>query len=113
MSVTAQRLDENIYLVRSQGRLDQSLNPALESCLVELLDQGHRRLIIDLTEVTYINSGGLRCLVSAWRQSRSQGGDLVIFGLNKRLEEIFSLIGFDRVFTIYSTVEDAQRHNYP
>ena len=65
-----------------------------------------------MTEATYINSGGLRCLVSAWRRTREQGGDLVLCGLNSRLEEIFSLVGFDRVFHIYATYEDAQKHDY-
>ena len=113
MSVSSRQLNDDIWLVSSQGRLDQSLNPQLELSLGELLDEGHQRFIIDLTEVTYINSGGLRCLVTAWRRSRAQGGDLVLFGLNSRLEEIFSLVGFDRVFHIYTAFDDAQQHDYP
>lgn len=113
MSVTCQPIDGNIWVVSSKGRLDQTLNPQLEQSLDELLGEGHTRLMIDLSEVTYINSGGLRCLVTAWRQSREQGGDLVIFGLNSRLEEIFSLVGFDRVFQIYATFDDAEKHSYP
>jgi anti-sigma B factor antagonist len=76
------------------------------------LDSGHDRFIVDLSEATYINSGGLRCLVSAWRRTQAQGGDLVLCGLNARLEEIFSLVGFDRVFQIYATYEDAQKHDF-
>ncbi len=113
MTVSCQQLDEDIWLVSAEGRLDQSLNPQLEQSLGELLDDGHDRFIIDLTKATYINSGGLRCLVTAWRRSRELGGDLVIFGLNSRLQEIFSLVGFDRVFLIYTSFEDAQRHSFP
>lgn len=113
MSVFCRQLEDGIWVVSSQGRLDQSLNQQLEQSIGELLDNNHQRFIIDLSEVTYINSGGLRCLVTAWRQSRAQGGDLVLCGLNSRLEEIFSLVGFDRVFQIYSSIDDAQTHNYP
>ena len=113
MSVTYRQLDDDIWIVTTQGRLDQSLNPQLEQSLNELLDNGHQRFIIDLSEVTYINSGGLRCLVTGWRRSRARGGDLVLFGLNSRLEEIFSLVGFDRVFQIYNSIDDAQKHSYP
>ena len=113
MNVSTQQLDDDIWVVTSRGRLDQSLNPKLELSLGELLDNGHHRFIIDLSEATYINSGGLRCLVTAWRRAREQDGDLVLYGLNSRLEEIFSLVGFDRVFQIYSSYDDAQKHSFP
>ena len=112
MSVSCEQVAGNIWVVSSSGRLDQSTNAQLEHSLTELLDSGHDRFIVDMSEATYINSGGLRCLVSAWRRTREQGGDLVLCGLNSRLEEIFSLIGFDRVFRIYPTIEDAQKHDY-
>lgn len=112
MSVSCQQMDGNVWVVSSRGRLDQSMTPQLEQSLSELLDSGHDCFIVDLSEATYINSGGLRCLVSAWRRTQAQGGDLVLCGLNARLEEIFSLVGFDRVFQIYATYEDAQKHDF-
>lgn len=112
MSVFYRQIGGEIWVVSSQGRLDQSLNPKLEQSLGELLDNGHQRFIIDLSEVTYINSGGLRCLVTAWRRAREQGGDVILCGLNSRLVEIFSLVGFDRVFQIYPSFDDALKHNY-
>ena len=58
--------------------------------------------------VTYINSGGLRCLVSSWRKARQQSGDLILCGLSSRLHEIFAMVGFDKVFQITTTIEEAQ-----
>jgi anti-sigma B factor antagonist len=113
MSVSLRQAEGDIWVVTARGRMDQSLNPELERSLSELLDNGHHRFILDLSEATYINSGGLRCLVTAWRRAREQGGDLVLYGLNNRLEEIFSLVGFDRVFQIYPSYEDARKHDYP
>jgi anti-sigma B factor antagonist len=113
MSVSCRQLDDNTWVVSSSGRLDQSQNPELERSLGELLDNGHHCFIIDLSEATYINSGGLRCLVTAWRRAREQGGDLVLYGLNNRLEEIFLLVGFDRVFPIYPSYDDAIKHSFP
>ena len=112
MSISCDKTTGNIWIVSSRGRLDQSLNPQLEQSLTDLLEDGHTRFIINLSEVTYINSGGLRCLVSAWRRAKEQGGDLVLCGLNPRLEEIFSLVGFDRVFHIYNTYDEAEKHDY-
>lgn len=99
----------DLWLVGIRGRLDHSLTPKLESQLSTLLDDGHNRLIVDLTEVEYINSGGLRCLVSAWRNARQQKGDLTLCGLNARLSETFAMVGFDKVFQIYPTCDVAQK----
>ncbi|MCP5094656.1 MAG: STAS domain-containing protein [Chloroflexi bacterium] len=109
MRILQQELQQNTWLVTVQGRLDQTLNPALESQLTTLLQQESTRLIVDLEDVSYINSGGLRCLVSAWRKARLQDGNLVLCSLNTRLQEIFSMVGFDKVFKIYSSSETAQQ----
>jgi anti-anti-sigma factor len=108
MSVRQVALTDGLWLVNVQGRLDQNLSPELEKQLFDLLARGHHRLIVDLTEVTYINSGGLRSLVSSGRRAQKQNGNVMLCGLNDRLREIFSMIGFDKVFQIYSTVELAK-----
>jgi anti-sigma B factor antagonist len=97
-----------VWLVGARGRLDQTLTPQLEQNLLDLLNEGHSRLLVDLTEVEYINSGGLRCLVSAWRQARRQNGSLSLCGLNHRLSDIFGMVGFDKVFDIYPNCEAAR-----
>ena len=109
MSIWQEQLPNDAWLVGVEGRLDQSQNPQLEENLTGLLNDGHQRLIVDLTGATYINSGGLRSRVSAWRKARQQEGDLVLCGLNPRLQEIFSMVGFDKVFQIYPTCDLAQQ----
>jgi anti-anti-sigma factor len=102
MSVWQEKLPQSdSWLVGVSGRLDQSLNPKLEETLNDLLENGHCRLVVDLTHATYINSGGLRCLVSAWRRAKAGEGALTLCGLNPRLQEIFAMVGFDKVFTIH------------
>lgn len=107
MSIEQQRVG-NLHLIRINGRLDHSQTPQLEGYLTHLLDAGHNFLVTDLTQTNYINSSGLRCLVSAWRRARQQEGDLVLCGLNNRLQEIFSMVGFDKVFQIFPDSETAQ-----
>jgi anti-sigma B factor antagonist len=98
----------HLWLIGVRGRLDHETTPRLQSALFELLDRGHHELIVDLSETTYINSGGLRILLSGWRRARQQEGDLLLCGLNERLTEIFEMAGFDRVFRIFTTQADAQ-----
>lgn len=109
MSVWQKALANQIWLVGVSGRLDQTITPALEQTLTHLLDAQHSRLIVNLSQTSYINSGGLRCLVAAWRRARRQQGDLILCGLNQRLYEIFAMVGFDQVFTIVPTQQAAEQ----
>ncbi len=109
MAIQQEPLKNDVWLVRADGRLDQSQTSSLEATLNQLLDNGRQNLIVDLSQVSYINSGGLRSLVSAWRRARQQEGDVMLCGLNDRLQEVFTMVGFDKVFQIYPTVATAQR----
>jgi anti-anti-sigma factor len=108
MSVQQEYLNDGVWLVNVSGRLDQNLNPQLDAALTGLLATDHNQIIVDLSQTDYINSGGLRCLVSAWRKARQNEGNVWLCGLNGRLEEIFSMVGFDKVFQIYPTLEEAR-----
>ena len=101
MSVVTDKLSGGITLVEVQGRIDQNLTTELDDTLSHLLDDGQVQLLVDLASVDYINSGGLRSLVSAWRHARQRDGALVLCALGPRLQDIFEMVGFDKVFTIY------------
>lgn len=109
MNIWHEKISDGVRLVGINGRLDQNLTPALEAELLKLLDQGNHHLIVDLHAVNYINSGGLRCLVTAWRQAHQKGGDLKLCGLNERVAKIFAMVGFDKVFQIYEDCADARQ----
>jgi anti-sigma B factor antagonist len=103
-----EQVTTDIWLVGINGRLDHSLIPQLDDILSQALDNGRYRILIDFTNVSYINSGGLRCLVSAWRRARTQKGDVVLFGLNDHVLKVFTMAGFDNVFHIYPSRLEAQ-----
>lgn len=107
MNIKQQQLSDNIWAVQVHGRLDQSQTPHLNDTLLELIEAENYQLVVDLSNVSYINSGGLRCLVSAWRKTRAHDGNIVLLGLNDRLSEIFTMIGFDKVFQIVPTQQEA------
>ncbi len=96
-------------VVRPQGRLDAAGAPKLEQELKQRLAKGESRLIVDLTEISYISSNGLRVLLTALKHARKNGGALKLCGMNARLAEIFEMVGFDQVFEIYETRDQAER----
>lgn len=100
-------LQGDIWLVGARGRLDHALVPRLEATMDQLLAAGRIRLVVDLSQTNYVNSGGLRVLVATWRTVRKQGGDLNLCGLNRRVQEIFEIMGFQKIFRIYRTSAEA------
>ena len=109
MSVEQRHLQDDTWLILVEGRLDQALTPQLDAALNELLAAGHDSIIVDLSGTEYINSGGLRSLVSAWRKAGERDGRVVLCNLNHRLSEIFTMVGFDKVFQIYPTLDKAKQ----
>ena len=110
MTISQHQLSSDLWLVEARGRLDQALTPQLEQVLKQLLADDKHQIIVDLTLATYINSGGLRCLITGRRLSRKQGGDIAICGLNERLSEVFKMVGLDLVLIIFDTLDEARSY---
>lgn len=108
LNIWQEQYPHGIWLVGVRGRLDQSLMPQLNETLTDLLENGRYYLMVDLSGVTFINSGGLRCLVIAWRKARGEEGDVVLFGLNDHILNVFTMAGFNKVFRIVTNSLEAQ-----
>ncbi len=90
---------ENDTLVLSlEGRLDTSTAPKLEACLKEVLD-GVTELTLNLKDLEYVSSAGLRVLLGAQKTMKKQGS-MKITGVNETVKEIFDITGFSDIFTI-------------
>ncbi len=108
MTVHETALDEWLWLVQPEGRIDALAVPELEGAFRGLLERGAVSVVVDLSEATYISSSGLKAIVSTWRALRTRGGQLVLAGLGPRLREIFEMVGFTPIFKIYDDVAAAE-----
>src|SRR5258706_8219453 len=91
-------LRDGIWVVALSGRLDSSVGSLLEAALAAQLDAAHVRLVVDMSDVSYISSSGLKALVATWRSAQKRGGNVVLTGLNARVREVFEISGFDSLF---------------
>ena len=107
MSIWQENLSEKICLVHVSGRLDQTSTPELERELLRELDTGKCQLVVDLSEVVYVNSSGLRTLLTAWRKANERDARILLCCLSDRVLEVFSIVGFDKVFEIFDTADAA------
>lgn len=89
------------------GEVDVYTAPRLREQLVELVEQGARRVVVDLTHVDFLDSTGLGVLVGALKRLRAVNGTLGLVCAHERLLKIFRITALDRVFDLHDTVEAA------
>ena len=90
--------DRAEYTLTLEGRLDTITAPELDAKINEVVDDANK-LILDLGNLEYISSAGLRVLLGA-AQAMDGKGDMVVRNLTKSVMEVFELTGFSRMFTI-------------
>jgi len=97
-----------ITILTPRGRLDAAGARPLEIELHEHLAAGRVHLLVDMSQVAYVSSVGLRMFLKIMRAARQRGGALRLCQLNPRVLEIFRIAGFDRVLHIAATRAEAE-----
>lgn len=88
------------------GEVDVYTSPRLREKLAELLSEGHRRIVLDLSEVDFMDSTGLGVLVAGLKRARASNGDLTLV-CSDPIVILFEMTGLTEVFTVFSSVEKA------
>ncbi len=94
-------------VVSVSGRVDSATAPDLQKSLQALLDSEHNQIVLDLKNVDYMSSAGLRVLVATQKAAKKNGGSLRLAQLSTRVKEVFDLAGLTPVFEIYPDVVEA------
>lgn len=94
----------DLYIVEAFGRLDAAGGAAFEKEIQGCLDEGCRRIVIDMAEVDFINSAGLRSVMSAAKAARSLQGELQFCGLKGVAAEVFKIAGFESMFKTFESI---------
>jgi anti-sigma B factor antagonist len=97
-----------VKIVRPQGEIDLSRSPSLRQQLTEIQSSSPKRLIIDLTDVPYMDSSGVATLVESMQQARRTGSTLVLCGLQDKVRSIFEIARLETVFTIVGDCDEAK-----
>ena len=111
MEIVHRRLNR-VDILNISGRVDAATAPQLKQEVENLFQEGRYRIVLDLNDLAYISSPGLRILIEArkrareWKITDLEGGDIRIANLPAKIKEVFDLTGFTGLFEIYpDTVE--------
>jgi len=98
---------DEVAIVALQGEVDIYSAPHFKETLIKSIDAGAKHIVVDLSDVTFIDSTALGVLVSGAKRVRPQNGTLDIVCRDENITRIFEITGLDRIFGIYPTREKA------
>ncbi|MDZ4765482.1 MAG: anti-sigma factor antagonist [Chloroflexota bacterium] len=103
LRISVASLTDKLRVLVLSGRLDSSTSRTLQTVLASELSVGNCRIVVDMAQVDYISSAGIKVLVSAWQRTRALDGDVILATLRPRVREVFEIIGLDSVFALVET----------
>lgn len=106
MSLTREKNGE-ILIVSSTGQINSANAAELESRLLEWVDEGDKKWVLDMGGVEYISSAGLRVVLLLAKRLKQQGGHLVLCNLQPHVLEVFDISGFLSILDVADSREAA------
>jgi anti-sigma B factor antagonist len=94
-------------LLRLRGEIDVYTAPRLRQAIIDLVDGGATRIVVDMEKVDFLDSTGLGVLVGGLKRVRMKEGSLAIVTSQDKILKIFDITGLNKVFPIHSSLEEA------
>jgi anti-sigma B factor antagonist len=95
------------YIIEISGRMDSINSKDLDARLNSIIGRNVAKIVIDMEAVDYISSVGLRVLLASLKRQKENHRFLVLAALQPFVKDIFRVTGLEKIFSIYSSQEDA------
>ena len=106
MKLCVQERKPQVYMVVIEGEVDMSTSPELRDHLIRLFQNGTSHVIVELSEVTYIDSSGIATLIEGLQLSRKHNIRYSLVGARPSVEAVFELAYLKGVFEMVPRLED-------
>jgi anti-sigma B factor antagonist len=107
MEFQTENISPGVVSIAGSGRLNMVSAPTLREVVNTAIGEGHSRVVVDLSDIEFIDSSGLGALVGCLKSARQAGGDLKIAAPNKQVTMVLQLSNLDRVLKSYASVAEA------
>ncbi|MCD4750879.1 MAG: STAS domain-containing protein [Thermoanaerobaculales bacterium] len=98
---------DNVLIAIPPRELTASSSENAKASLLGLIDAANKEIVVDLSELVFIDSSGLGTLIAAKKTANEHGGDVRLCGLSPQVWTIFELTRLDKVFKIFSNRDEA------
>lgn len=99
--------EEPSNIIRLDGEIDLHVSPRVADQLSTVINRKPSRLVVDLSDVSYLDSSGLAVLIEAMQKVEKYGGKFALVGIQETVRSIFEIARLDQVFRIFPDVEAA------
>jgi stage II sporulation protein AA (anti-sigma F factor antagonist) len=106
-AIDVSRVGDDVQLVAITGELDFSEAPELARTLQQLREDGARWFVLDLAELTFIDSSGINSLVIAARATASVGGSLIVTGARQHVQRVFDIVKLSEFVPVEAGLDEA------
>ncbi len=106
MDISTEEL-KSVSVMGVSGRVDSATAPDLENALKKLVETEKTQIVLDLKNVEYMSSAGLRAMVSTLKAVKRVNGDLRLASPSPRVEEVLRLAGLTSIFSIFASRDEA------
>jgi stage II sporulation protein AA (anti-sigma F factor antagonist) len=106
--IESEKTRGKVLVLRPVGRLDSNTITGAEAEMFSHLEKGENRIVLDLSQLDYISSSGLRLVLMMGKRLSLKGGKLALCGLKPQIREVFEISGFISIVTVVATREEAE-----
>jgi anti-sigma B factor antagonist len=99
----------DVVILSLSGKLDATTAKTFEDKILAAINSGAQRLAVDLSQLDYVSSSGLRVFLLAAKQLQGTQGKIVLCALKDHVRQVFDLAGFSSVLSIYGSRDEAIR----
>jgi anti-anti-sigma factor len=99
--------EQGVTIVSVSESVDALTAADLSKALSAQIAEGRANLVVDLTGVEFMSSAGLRTLLGAVKESRSNGGDLRIASTNPGIDKVLKMSGFHNIAKVFASQSEA------
>ena len=107
VSLSDEAVDADTQLLRARGELDLYAAPELKRRLASAIDGGKTRVVVDLTDASFLDSTALGVLLGALKRLRVRDGALAVASEEPTIRRILEVTGMNQVLDLHKTADDA------
>jgi len=106
MEISEEKI-ENVAVISISGRVDSAVSSELETKFISMVDQGAKKVAVNLADLDFISSAGLRVFLLLTKKLKNLEGKIALFAMRETIKSVFDLSGFSTIIPIYATKEEA------
>ncbi len=106
--IPSEKIKGKVLVLKPEGRLDSNTINAAETEMFSYLEKGETRIVLDLSNLDYISSSGLRLVLMMGKRLNLKGGKLALCGLKPQIREVFEISGFISIITVMDSRAEAE-----